>query len=227
MADLIAYTDLASYLGVTFSAGEQTTATLCCTAASDLIKDTCNRQFEIQGNAVARYFTYRPPAGSALYSSWYYYPWPAVYPFTAMNLTLPVPILEVDDYFLSGQTMAGITITDYTTSAAYTSATNRGYPFNADSKGNPFTGIAFAAGTGLPSAEAGLVVTAKWGYVTSIPQGVKAAALLQASRFFKRKDAPFGVAGTDNMGNAMRLLAKLDPDVEEMLTSYRRWYAAA
>ena len=70
-------------------------------------------------------------------------------------------------------------------------------------------------------------VNAKWGYVTAIPAGVKEIALLQAARFFKRKDAPFGVAGNDAMGNVMRLQARLDPDVEMLLGSYRRWWAAA
>ncbi len=224
MADLIAYTDLASYLGVTFSAGEQTTPTLCCIAASDLIKGATNRQFEIQGAASDRYFTAQRPFGSNLVNLAYWYPWPSVYPSLFSSIT-PSPMLAVDDFFLSSQTLGNITVTDVGTNTTYTPTQT--WPFNAASQGAPFTSLVFAAGTFLPLGEGQLKVNAKWGYVTSIPQGVKAAALLQASRFFKRKDAPFGVAGTDNMGNAMRLLAKLDPDVEEMLTSYRRWYAAA
>lgn len=232
MADLIAYTDLQTYLkaensSVAFSADQITVATYCCTAASDAVKTAANRTFEIQGSAAARYFSYTPPANSTAWQSWFYYPWPAAYPFSAMNLTLPIPVLLVDDFFLTNQTFSTITITDYTTSTSYTSSSNRGYPFNADSKGEAFTGIVFAAGTGLPTAEAQLVVTAKWGYVTSIPAAIKNACLLQASRYFKRIDSPFGVAGLDGQGFVMRLRAELDPDVAQMVSTWRRWWAAA
>src|SRR5690349_14002384 len=168
MADLIAYTDLQTYLkaensSVSFSADQITLATMCCTAASDAVKSACNRTFEIQaGSATARYFTYTPPAGTG-WGSWYYYPWPAAFPFTAMNLTMPIPILMVDDFFLSptgSQVIGNITVTDtVTTSQTFTPV--RGYPFNADSKGEPYQGIAFAAGTALSTYEGGLTVTAK------------------------------------------------------------------
>ncbi len=225
MADLIAYTDLASYLGVTFTAPEQATATVACAAASDAVKNSTGRSFEIQGAAADRYFTEVIPYSNTLGILGQYYPWPGVFPFTAFTTgSLPAPILQVDDFFLTGQTLGSITVTDKSTLATYTPT--YAYPYNADSKGNAYTALVFAPGTLLSSSEGQIKVNAKWGYVTTIPPGVKEAALVQATRFFKRKDAPFGVAGADAMGNAMRLLSKLDPDVELMLASYRRWYGA-
>lgn len=67
-----------------------------------------------------------------------------------------------------------------------------------------------------------VTVTARYGW-TTVPVTVKEATLLQASRFFKRKDAPFGVAGSPELGSEVRLLAKVDPDVAVMLRPYVRW----
>ena len=74
----------------------------------------------------------------------------------------------------------------------------------------------------------GLQVTAKFGWPGgTAPYGVKHATLVQASRLWKRKDAPFGVAGSVEFGSEVRLLAKLDPDVESLLRPFRRnWWAA-
>lgn len=63
-------------------------------------------------------------------------------------------------------------------------------------------------------------VTARWGWA-AVPDLVSEACLLQASRLFKRKDSPLGVAGAAEFG-VMRVLSKLDPDVELMLNPYRK-----
>jgi hypothetical protein len=60
----------------------------------------------------------------------------------------------------------------------------------------------------------------------AVPDGVVLACLLQASRWYKRRDAPFGIAGSDLMGAAMRLAAKVDPDVAVLLSTYRRHWGA-
>jgi hypothetical protein len=227
MADLIAFADLATYLGgVTLTASEQSTATLCCTASSDAIRSSAARSFEIQGAAADRYFTYRRPYGTYSYYSNYYgsIDWSVVYP-SLFSTAIPVTMLDVDDFFLFGQTLGNITVSDTLSTSTFTPTQT--WPFNAGAQGLPFEKLVFAAGTFLPLGEGQLKVNAKWGYVTAIPAGVKEIALLQAARWFKRKDAPFGVAGADVMGNAMRLLSKLDPDVEVLLGSYRRWWAAA
>lgn len=61
-------------------------------------------------------------------------------------------------------------------------------------------------------------VTATWGY--PLPPEVREACLLIASRLFKRKDAPFGVSGSPEMGGFR--LSKLDPDVETLLAPFVR-----
>lgn len=65
-----------------------------------------------------------------------------------------------------------------------------------------------------------------WGWA-AVPEPVEQATLIQAARFFKRRDAPFGVAGSPDLGSELRLLAKVDPDVAVVLSSYQRWWAAA
>jgi hypothetical protein len=55
---------------------------------------------------------------------------------------------------------------------------------------------------------------------SSTPEPVKAAALLQSVRIHSRRAVPFGVAGSPD-GGIVRLLSRLDPDVELMLRPYR------
>lgn len=59
-----------------------------------------------------------------------------------------------------------------------------------------------------------------------VPSGVRLACLLQASRWYKRRDAAFGVLGSPDMGNMTRLLAKLDPDVAVLISTYKRPWGA-
>lgn len=61
----------------------------------------------------------------------------------------------------------------------------------------------------------------------AFPGTVVNACLVQMNRFVNRRDSPYGVAGSPENGSEMRLLAKLDPDVALMLTSFRRvWFVA-
>ena len=53
-----------------------------------------------------------------------------------------------------------------------------------------------------------------------VPASVKLATEMQASRWAKRRDAPFGVAGSPELGSELRLLPKLDPDVEVLLSGH-------
>jgi hypothetical protein len=90
------------------------------------------------------------------------------------------------------------------------------YPLNAAAKGRPWTMMK------VTSAEV-VTVHAIFGW-TAVPATIVQATLLQASRLVKRRDAPFGVAGSPEMGSEIRLLAKLDPDVEVMIRPYRRYW---
>lgn len=52
------------------------------------------------------------------------------------------------------------------------------------------------------------------------PANVVEASLIQAGRVFRRKDAPFGVVGSAEMGSGI-VIARLDPDVRMMLDPFR------
>lgn len=112
-------------------------------------------------------------------------------------------------------TSSGNTITDY-----------RLAPLNAAGDGRPFTELVFGSTVRPATSYGGVSVLASFGW-SAVPDTIKDAALLQTARFFKRSDAPFGVAGSPESGSEMRLLAKVDPDVAVMVSDYvRRWWAA-
>ena len=102
-------------------------------------------------------------------------------------------------------------------------------PINAAQTGRPWTRLAVGAGSAYqPTGAANEVtVTAKWGW-PAVPAAVKNATLLQASRFFARRESPYGIAGSPDQGSELRLLSKLDPDVAVILGPYtkRQWVFA-
>lgn len=97
------------------------------------------------------------------------------------------------------------------------------FPLNAAAEAMPWTrlGLESATPSSLGSGPATIAVTARWGW-SSIPDTIHNATLIQASRFHARQRSPLGVAGSPEMGNELRLLAKADPDVEVMIRRYRR-----
>lgn len=103
-------------------------------------------------------------------------------------------------------------------------------PANAPSASEPWTRLTALGARWFPRLRyrPGVQVTARFGWPGGVaPTPVKQATLIQASRIWKRKDAPFGVAGSVEFGSEMRLLSKLDPDVEMLLRPYRRnWWVA-
>jgi hypothetical protein len=98
-------------------------------------------------------------------------------------------------------------------------------PSNAPSRGLPYNRIIFNTGVYPPIYEESVRVTADWGWTTT-PSTIVNANLLQAARFLKRMDSPFGVAGSPELGNEMRLLSKLDPDVALMVGAFKRNFGA-
>jgi len=54
-----------------------------------------------------------------------------------------------------------------------------------------------------------------------VPYEVELACKIQASRLFVRKQSPFGIAGSIELGT-VRLNSRLDPDVEMLLKTFRR-----
>ena len=109
---------------------------------------------------------------------------------------------------------------DLTLAFATVSTVTATLPANAIAKGKVITRLVLDTGTAL---EGSTKVTAAFGWA-AVPDTILSATLLQASRIAKRRDAPFGVAGSPEMGSEIRLLSKLDPDVALMVGVYRRYF---
>ena len=93
---------------------------------------------------------------------------------------------------------------------------------NKDFVGWPATGIiitTFGSHTLPVGITEGVKVIGTRGWA-AIPAAVAQAALLQTVRVHARRATPFGVAGSPD-GGIIRLLSRLDPDVELMLRPYR------
>lgn len=63
-------------------------------------------------------------------------------------------------------------------------------------------------------------ITGIWGW-SAVPYEVQSACLIQSSRIFVRRQSPFGIAGTPELGT-VRLTSRLDPDVEALLRPFRK-----
>ena len=107
--------------------------------------------------------------------------------------------------------------------AAVSASLYRLEPLNAAAEGWPWVELFTDSATTptLGQGQCTVAVTARWGW-TSVPTTIKQATLIQAAHFFKRREATFGVAGSPDLGNELRLLAKVDPDVDVMVKTYRR-----
>jgi hypothetical protein len=93
---------------------------------------------------------------------------------------------------------------------------------NVDGQATPFTHIR-AIGDYLFNqfnGQATVQVTGVWGFATT-PISVTQAAVIQASRIYKRLDSPLGVAGISDIG-IMRVSNRLDPDVAQLVDPLRR-----
>lgn len=172
----------------------------CLPAASRAIDRFANRQFGKVDAPVARYYS----------ACW--------------ELERRVWVARVDDvqnvvglavaFDAAGDGTFATTVTDFVLE-----------PRNAAADGQPYTAIRFGAGAGVNDRDDAVRVTAAFGW-TDVPVPIKEACLLQVSRLFKRRDAPFGIAGSPEMGSEMRLLNKLDPDVEVSVKPFQRVWGA-
>jgi hypothetical protein len=119
-------------------------------------------------------------------------------------------VADIDDL----QTTTGLTgVTGYTLE-----------PRNAVSVGLAWVQMTFKDDP--RDADGYITPTASWGW-SAVPSAVKLATRLQGSRFAARRDSPYGVAGSPQQGNELRLLARVDPDVAVSLRYYTRdWWAA-
>lgn len=96
-------------------------------------------------------------------------------------------------------------LTDYETS-----------PDNALADGEPVTGLLRPMSTwGISTTR--LRITAQFGW-PAVPDDIQQAALIQATRLFKRKDSPEGIIGSAEWG--VRNLSRRDPDVWALIEPY-------
>ena len=101
-------------------------------------------------------------------------------------------------------------------------------PYNADKVEPvmPFTKIIMAlekSGKVLPTEHRqGLSVTAKFGF-SAVPDAIEQATLIQASRFFQRKNSPMGFSGNPETGQpTVVFLTELDPDVKNLVKPFKK-----
>jgi len=101
------------------------------------------------------------------------------------------------------------------------------WPYNATLDGAPYTQIKVSptATKAFPLKDRGVQIAGMFGYCATgaHPAQIAEACLLQCERLYKRKDAPFGIAGAGDMGQ-MRMITpnRLDPDVEQLLSPFVR-----
>ena len=98
-------------------------------------------------------------------------------------------------------------------------------PYNAArlSPARPYTRIVTAPNGvyTFPNVRKGIEIAGSWGFSATTPPVVKEACLLQCVRLFMRKDAPFGVTGSAEMGH-LSVIPKLDPDVKLLLDPFKK-----
>ena len=99
-------------------------------------------------------------------------------------------------------------------------------PVNNPKKGWPYTRILAIGSQVFPYFFPQTVkMTGVFGF-PQVPYEVELACKIQASRLFVRKQSPFGIAGSVELGT-VRLNSRLDPDVEMLLKTFRRNKALA
>ena len=169
-------------------------------AASRMIDDYCQRAFYQEGTLAAPVTKYYSPV-----SPWY---------------------LEIDDLIepteirsRANQIGAFNTVWDLDTDLMYE-------PVNNPEIGRPITRLLAIQTYVWPYFFPQTVkITGVWGF-KQIPYEVELACKIQASRLFIRKQSPFGIAGSVELGT-VRLNSRLDPDVEILLKTFRRNFGLA
>lgn len=160
-------------------------------AASDLIDRHCERTFGTV--STSRYFA--PSDGLLCQVDDLAGTAISVYTSTSANGTYDVT-WATTDYQLEPVTTSGITA--------------------------PFTRIRAVGNYLFPDAygETTVKVTGVFGW-PEVPPSIIQAAVIQASRLFKRLDSPLGVAGVSDIG-VMRVSRGLDPDVAQLVAPFKR-----
>lgn len=191
MTAYVTLDELKDALGVEH-ANEDSRFAAALNAASRAVDDFCGRVFTTDTAATARQF--QPHSGS---------------------------LCLVDDFYTtSGLVVKTDDDDDGTFETTWAAADYLLQPLNGRRGAQtwPYTEIHTLIPRSFPrTAHPAVEVTAKWGWTTP-PEPVKYATRLLAMAAWKRKDAPFGVAGFDTFG-VVRV--RDDPDVARALGPYR------
>lgn len=164
------------------------------TAASRMVDDYTERFFYVNGSVgspVTRYYT-------------------AVDPYT-INIDDVTTISEIatDDNF------------DRTFGTVWSTTDYMVEPINNPIKGWPYSRVlaigAYIFPYQLPQS---VRIKGVWGW-SAVPAEVNMATLIQSSRIFGRRQSPFGIAGSPDLGT-VRLFSRLDADVEVLLRPFRK-----
>lgn len=177
----------------TFSAGDDTLLQLALDAATSLIDQFTGRKFVAETGAT-KYFTADDPTILTLT--------PDIRTVTSIaidnkgDLSFSLPLVTTDYWKLPLQS--------YPDSGIY-----------AQIRLAPRSSQAFIVGYQVK-------IVGDWGYVVGgqAPAPVREACLLQASRLYARRGAPFGILQSADLGQFTRI-SKVDPDVQAALAPYR------
>ena len=191
--------ELKGWLGLSGS-GQDTNLGYALDAATAAIDSYAGRQFDIDGAVVTR-----------LYDCEY------------------MDYAEVDDIATSTGLIVKTLNADGSVNETLTLNTDYYLaPYNADKVEPvmPFTKIIMAiekSGKVLPTEHRqGLSVTAKFGF-SAVPDAIEQATLIQASRYFQRKNSPMGFSGNPETGQpAVVFLSELDPDVKNLVKTFKK-----
>lgn len=199
--DYVTTSELGDYVRIS-DAVDDTELGLAITAASRAVDRHTNRQFGLVAAVEERFYT----------ATW--------------DQRRRRMVVDIDDLMTETGLLVDYDADDDETYAHSVDSFNLQH-VNAAAQGYPWTRLTVRTdSTTSPGViENGVRVTARWGW-TAVPDAVKQATLLQASRIFSRREAPFGVAGSVELGSEMRLLAKVDPDVAVALGPFIRWWGA-
>jgi hypothetical protein len=185
--------ELKASLNITDSV-DDTALEAAITAASRMIDDYTERFFYVNGSVgspVTRYYTALDP-----------------YTINVDDITT-VSEIATDDNF------------DFTYGTVFTTTDFMVEPINNPIKGFPYNRL-LAIGSYIFPYQLPQAVRVKgvWGF-TAVPAEVNMATLIQSSRLFGRRQSPFGIAGSPEMGT-VRLYSRLDADVEVLLRPFRK-----
>ena len=196
--------DLKAYIGLTGTAQDNNIDT-AIDSACRLIDSICGRKFSQDESVVVKTFT----------------PKSSIYLDTPDISTTTGLIVKLDDNddgtFETTLTLNTDYIVEPTNPRVIKIASGTTYyePFNKRTILDTRSSERFD-----PTIKNNIQITAKWGYST-VPEDIKTATLIQALRYFKRKDTPFNTYGDINTG-VSELFSRLDPDVQTILKGHKK-----